>query len=412
MNKDIKKLLIVLALFSLSGGVFYNFWELWLADNNMSINTISTILSLCSLIAVSVIFLSSNLINTKRLKKFLNILMLTKAVILLSLFLLYKSNLNIIIKFLIMIDYGIDTEIYACFYPLIALINKDDKIYAARGLTYDICYYIGVLIVSLLLGRVIGNYVIGYNTYVITASILMFIGIIILNTIKMDKYIKKVKEKDNNKILLKLLKNIKKDKISMCYLSFTFFVNIAYYVIMGLILTIMVKEFSLEPFWASNIKLSIGIGAVLIAALILGKFTFKNNYINISIKFLGRAILYIIVWLFPCIWTFGIALFYTMILSSSYTHVADAPYINRFDNADQLAFANLKEMVGYLSRSIGTFLCGTCLVLGFRYNFIVAAIAEFITVLFAYQALYLYNKEKRGKHGRKRLGRSIKGSVG
>ena len=404
MNKDIKKIFIVLALFSLSGGIFYNFWELWLADNDMSINTISTILSLCSLIAVSVIFLSSNLINPHRLKKFLNILMLMKAIILLSLFLLYKSNLNVIIKFLVMIDYGIDTEIYACFYPLIALINKDDKIYAARGLTYDICYYAGVLIVSLLLGRTIGNYVIGYNTYVIISSILLFIAIIILNTIEIDKYIKDKRNKDNNRILFKLLKSIKNDKISVLYLLYAFFVNIAYYVIMGLILTILVKEFSLEPFWASNIKLSIGIGSVLIAALILAKFTFKNNYINLSIKFLGRTIFYVIVWLFPNIYTIGLALFYTMILSSAYTHVADAPYINRFDNENQLAFANLKEMVGHLSRSIGTFLCGICLALGFRYNFIVASVAEFITLLFAYQALHLYNKEKRGKHDRKRLG--------
>jgi hypothetical protein len=166
-------------------------------------------------------------------------------------------------------------------------------------------------------------------------------------------------------------------------------------------LLVLTNVFSLEPFWASNIKLSVGIFAVLIAALILAKFTFKNNYINLSIKFLGRTIMYVMAWIFPNVWTFGIALFYTMVLSSSYTHIADAPYINRFDNDDQLAFANLKEMVTYLSRSIGTYLCGLCLVMGFKYNFILAAVFSFLTTLFAYQALYLYNKEKRGKHGRK-----------
>ena len=401
MNKDIKKLLIVLSLFSLSGGVFYNFWELWLADNNMSISTISTISSLSALITVSVIFLSSNLINPQKLRKFLTLLMVLKTVVLTLLFFLNQSNLNVLIKLLIMIDYSIDTEIFVCFYPLISFINKDDKLYAARGLTYDISFYVGVLIVSLLLGRTIGNYNIGYNTYVLCAAILMFISIMILFTIDTDKYLKKVKGKDKTEILLKLLKKIKKDKISIFYLLFNLFVNIGYYILMGLILLVLTNVFYLEPFWASNIKLSVGIFAVLIAALILAKFTFKNNYINLSIKFLGRTIMYVMAWIFPSLWTFGIALLYTMILSSSYTHIADAPYINRFDNDDQLAFANLKEMVTYLSRSIGTYLCGICLVMGFKYNFILAAVFSFLPTLFAYQALYLYNKEKRGKHGRK-----------
>ncbi len=401
MNKDIKKLLIVLALYALSGGFFYNFWELWLADNNMSISTIGTISSLGALITVSVIFLSSNLINPKKLKKFLNLLMIIKTIVLTLLFLLYQSNLNVIIKFLIIVDYSVDTEIFVCFYPLISLIQKDDKLYAARGLTYDISYYIGVLIVSLLLGRTIGNYTIDYNSYVISATILMFIAIIILLTINTDKYLKKVKSKGENEILLRLLRKIKKDKISIFYLLFNLFVNIGYFILMGLVLLVLTNVFSLEPFWASNIKLSVGIFAVLIAALILAKFTFKNNYINLSIKFLGRTIMYVMAWIFPNVWTFGIALFYTMVLSSSYTHIADAPYINRFDNDDQLAFANLKEMVTYLSRSIGTYLCGVCLVMGFKYNFILAAVFSFLTTLFAYQALYLYNKEKRGKHGRK-----------
>jgi MFS family permease len=327
--------------------------------------------------------------------------MIIKTIVLTLLFLLYQSNLNVIIKFLIIVDYSVDTEIFVCFYPLISLIQKDDKLYAARGLTYDISYYIGVLIVSLLLGRTIGNYTIDYNTYVISATILMFIAIMILLTINTDKYLKKVKSKGENEILLRLLRKIKKDKISIFYLLFNLFVNIGYFILMGLVLLVLTNVFSLEPFWASNIKLSVGIFAVLIAALILAKFTFKNNYINLSIKFLGRTIMYVMAWIFPNVWTFGIALFYTMVLSSSYTHIADAPYINRFDNDDQLAFANLKEMVTYLSRSIGTYLCGVCLVMGFKYNFILAAVFSFLTTLFAYQALYLYNKEKRGKHGRK-----------
>ena len=75
MQKEVKKLFLVLAFFALSGGLFYNFQELWMADNWLSIKTISTVLSLCSLITVSTIFLCSNLIKQKQIKKFCSILL-------------------------------------------------------------------------------------------------------------------------------------------------------------------------------------------------------------------------------------------------------------------------------------------------------------------------------------------------
>ena len=405
MNKDIKKILLVLALFSLSGGFFYNFWELWLADNNMSLSTISTILSLCSLMSVSVIFLSSNIISPKRIKSFLLILIIIKSIAILALFFLYKSNLNVLIKFLILLDYAIDTEIFACFYPLIAIINKDDKLYAVRGLIYDICYCLGVLIVSILLGVTINNIVFDYNTNVLIASLLLFISIIILKKIRIDEYCKNASKKDSTGLLLKLLKEIKNDKISKSYLTFVFCTNIGFYSVMGLVLTIMVNQLSLAPQAASNLKLSVSICSVGIAALIIAKFTFKNNYANISMKFLTRSFFYLVAFFFPNKWTLGFALLFTIISSSSYTHVTDAPYINRFSSDKQLAFANLKEIVGYLSRSIGTLLCGIFLTFGLRYNYLIAAIMTLISVLFAYQARFYYDTEtKRGKNGRKRLG--------
>lgn len=59
LNKELKKLLIVLGLYSLADGIFYIFQELWMIENHLSISTISTVFSLCSILSVSVIFLSS-----------------------------------------------------------------------------------------------------------------------------------------------------------------------------------------------------------------------------------------------------------------------------------------------------------------------------------------------------------------
>ena len=393
MNKDIKKILIVLALYGLAGGIFYNFQELWLQENNMGISTISTILSLCSLITVSVIFLSSNIINQNKLKKFMLILIFLKTIILMTLFLLYKSNLNIIIKFLTMFEYAIDTEIIVCMYPLLAIITKDDKLYAIRGLVNDICYYTGALLVGFPIGKTFSNITISYNTYALLASILMLIAFIILTTVNISKYLKD-KHNSNNNLLINLINKIKQDKISIYYSLFIFFCNISYYSIMGILLTILTSELNFAPSVASNIKLITGILAVLLGYLILSKLTFKNNYINISIKFIGRLITYIIPLIYLSDITIIIALSYTLLTSSSYSHITDAPYINRFNNNEQLAFANYKEMVSFLSRSIGTFICGYALIKGIKYNLLIALIFEIPTIIFAFIALYNLNKER------------------
>lgn len=394
MNKDVKKILLVLVLYAFSGGIFYNFIELWMAENNLSINTISTVLSLCAVITCSVIFLSSNLLKPNKLKSFIITLLIIKIVIITALFFLYKSNLNIIIKFLIMVDYAADTEIFASIYPLISLIVKEDNLYAIRGLAYDLFYYVGVILVALLLGKQIFNVTITYNSYLLVADIFLLIGLIVLVFVDMKKYYKSEDNHKSNDLLFQLLGEIKHDKISIYYLTFIFFGNAAYYTITGMLLTIMVKELGIDPALASNIRVVLGISSALLGIIILSKLTLKNNYINIGIKYIGRAITYFIAFTFTNKITLAIAIVYTILTSSTYTHVTDAPYINRFDDDKQLSFANLKEMLSYLSRGIGTFLCGLALINGIRMNFIISFVLVIFSTIFSYLTLYNYNKEK------------------
>ena len=396
MNKDIKKLLLVNIFLAFADGIFYNFLELWLSSNGMSINTISIVLSLAALITVSIIFLSSNIIEEHKLKRFVIILMIVKAVILTILFILYQTNFNILIKFLVMFDYGIDVEICACMYPLIAKINKDDKIYAKRRLLYETVYYIAALISGLLLGKIVLNLNITYNTYAIVASISIIISALILSTVDINKYLTKNKVITNNDILFKLIKKIKNDKISIYYILFIVFNDIAYYSLVGILMTILTKELNLSPLVASNAKLLFCLLAVGLATLILYKLTLKNDYVNISFKYVGRVIFYFIPVIYLNKYTIIIGLIFTILTSSVYIHILDAPYINRFNNNEQLAFSNFTEMVGYFSRSIGTFICGYCLIRGLQYNFLIACIFTIIGATFAYMALYNLNKERSG----------------
>ena len=392
MNKDVKKILIMLVFYSLSAGMLYNFQELWMTTNNLTVKTISVVYSLCALLTVSTIFICSNILKQNKLKGFLSILIYIKVLLILSLSILNSSGLNILIKLLIMIDYIIDVEILISIYPLITIITKDDKVFAKKGIIYTLFYYTGAIITAILLGKVVAGIELTYNFYLLLSALSLLVSFIILRSVDINKYLVNNKKEIDEDIMHKLVSKLKKDKISLNYLLYVFNGNISYYAINSLVLTLLINNLSITPSNASFLLLGLGILASFIALLILSKLTLKNNYINIGIKFLGRLFTYLLVIIFNSKITILISIIYTRILSESYSHITDAPYVNRFDSDLQLTFCNLKEMVGYLSRSIGTLICGIAITVNIRFAYLIALIFIIVQIIFAYRALYLRNK--------------------
>lgn len=392
MKKDIIKLFAVIALYALSGGMFYSFEELWMIDNMLSIRTVGIVFSLCSVVSVSLIFLCSNLIRQKYLKKFVLFLLMLKSLLLISLFMLNGSGYSVLIKFIVIIEYAIDSEIFTCFYPLLSMIKKDDKIYARRGLINSGFDYFSVLLGGFLVGKEILEIVFNYNTIVFLSFVCIVISFLILLTIPFGKYLSDEDKKEYN-LLTKLVQNLNKDKISLNYLLFVLVGNISYYGILGLKTTLFTNDlgFSLQSF--SVFSVVVGIIAVFIGTLILEKFTFKNNYINAFIKYGFRAVLFIIAIILSNNSVYFITLLYILLITESYTHVLDAPFINRFDDKLQLAFSNLREMFSYFGIAIGTFFCGILLTYDIKFNFVFALIFCILQVLFLFIAINLKKKE-------------------
>lgn len=394
MNKDVKKIFVVLALYALSGGIFYNFQELWMAENSLSTQTIGTVYSLCALLSVSTIFLCSNLISKEKLKKFSCILLLLKFVILLALFLLHKTGLNVVIKFLIMLDYVIDVEIWASIYPMITIITKSDKVYAMKDLIYSFAYYGGIIFTSFLLGKTILKLNIDFNFYNLIGSLLMIIAFLVLKSTRLDNYYKDKKEKNNPNSLNQVFKIIKKDNVTQNYLMYHLTSSISYACINGMMITLLTSNLGFSASTASNFKMVLGIIAVFIGTLILEKLTLKNDYINYSIKFIGRLIFYILAFICNNKIVFLIAIIFMRLLAESYSHVSEAPYVNRFSSNNQLAFCNLREMIGYFSKAIGNLICGIAITMGTRYNFLFAIVFSIPSIIFLFNALRLRLKEK------------------
>lgn len=389
MSKDIKRILIVLGLYSLAGGLLYSFQELWMQNNNLSITTIGNVYSISAILSVSVIFLCSSIINQKRLKKFELSIILIKTLSLFILFFLNNTNLFFLIKFIIMIDYVMDVEIYACIYPMLSTITKNNKLYAKRGLIYSLFYYLGTLLAGVLLGKVLVNFEIDYNIYVIMAALLMFLSFVVLIGIDLNKYIKEEPPKNVDTILLlRLVKKIKNDKTTIFYLLYIILGQISYYSIMGLLVIILSNYFNFSDIVISLSQIIAGFTAVLVGVIVLEKLTFKNDYLNIGIKFGGRFLFYILAIILNNKIMYLVAFIYILFFSESYTHISDAPYINKFDSEYQLAFCNLRDMFSYIGRSIGTLLCGVLFIINIRLNFFVASIFILAQISFMYLAIH------------------------
>lgn len=393
MNKELKRLFVILGLYSLASGIFYIFQELWMAENGLSVQTISTVFSLCSLLSVSVIFLCSQFITKDKLKKFSCSLFLLKVIVMLLLFILNQTGLNGLIKFLIMLDYVIDVELWISLYPLITLIKKEDKIYAIRDLIYDAFYYIGIFLTGLFLGKSIGNFEIGYNFYILLASILTFITFIILYKTNLEPYAKKDRKKEIHKSWKSL--NIKKDKISQMYLGYVFFGEISFSCMTELQVLLLADYFEFSASTISNYSILLGIGSVIVGSLVIAKFTLKNNYINLSLKFGIRLFFYLLAFFLNQKILILLAFIFVELSSDAYIDITDAPYVNRYSDEDQLAFNNLKEMIEYVATSIGVFLCGWALLYGIRYIFLVSSVFILFQILLAFYALYLRKQESR-----------------
>ena len=132
--KNENQILIMLALFSISVGLWGNFRQLWLQDNNFSVTNISNILSIGTLISVIIIGLIGKYIKLDKLKNTLVIVLLIKFVNMFWLYFLNQTTSVELIKLSIIIDIVTEYIIITSIYPLITTIIKTGTIYSKRRL--------------------------------------------------------------------------------------------------------------------------------------------------------------------------------------------------------------------------------------------------------------------------------------
>ena len=388
LNKNENKILLMLAFFSISIGLWNNFRQLWLEDKSFSVSNISNIISLGTLISVIAIAFIGKYVKLNKLKNTLVVVLILKFINMLFLYIFNKSNLLSVINILIIIDIVTEYITITSVYPLITILNKSGTLYSKRRLTEYLFRDIGILFGGVFIGKTISGILIDYNVCLIISNIFLLISIFVITTIKLDTKDEKNENKNS------CFKIILKSKIIYLYLIYVLIGTIAMSTALGLKMLVLTNYFGYSDNVATNYLLIIGLLADIFGIVALKYLTPKNDCLTITIKFGIRFIGYILAFISNNLIITIIAISWSIFISTSYENICDGVYINRLDNKYQLSFSNICHIVRFLGESIGVFLCGMMYEIGLRYMFGLSAIFMIFQLGIAYYLINLRKKEE------------------
>ena len=385
--KEENKMLIMLAFFSISVGLWGNFRQLWLQDNNFAVTNISNILSIGTFISCVIIALIGKYVKLDKLKNMLVIVLIVKLINMIWLYTLNHTMYLQLINLSIIIDIVTEYIIITSIYPLITTIVKTETIYSKRRLTEYLFRDIGILFGGIFIGKSIEGLVVNYNICLLIANIFLLFSFTVLLNIK-------VNNSTNNKHEDISLKNIFKDKILNLFSLYVLIGTIAMSTALGLKMLTLTNYFKFSDNVATNYLLIVGLLADIFGIIALKYLTPKNDYITITIKFGIRFFAYVIAFISNNIVISLIAITWSIFISTSYENICDAVYISRLENKYQLSFSNICHIIRFLGEAIGVYLCGLMYEIGLRYMLGLSALLMIFQISLAYYLIYLRKREK------------------
>lgn len=312
-----------------------------------------------------------------KIKKFITIALLIKVINLVILFFINNTNVSLFINLLVIVDIIIERLIIISIYPLIVTIKKSNTLYSKRKLVEYTGRDLGVLIGGFVIGKTILGVLFNYNLCLLISIIFSIISLLILVNVKIES-IETKKSKEN------IFKYIFTNKFRTTYIIYYLIGQIAYSTALGLKMLTLTNYLNFSDSMATKYFLIIGILADIIGIVALKFLTPKNDYITITIKFGIRFLGYTLAFLSNSIIVVICAMSWSLLISTAYENVTDAPYINSIELDKQLAYTNLRYMVGSLGEAIGTFLCGIMYAIGLRYMFGLSAFFMLVQLALAY----------------------------
>ncbi len=384
-NKNL--LLLVLAFFTIAVGLWGNYRQLWLADNGLSAASIAKVISISSVVAALSLIFFTQKFTINKLKKGMLVTIIIKIFIFLFLLIIDKHNQLFLIKFLSFFDIACENIIITSVYPYIMCYQKSDKLYGKKSVVENLGKTIGVLIGSIIFGRIIAGYELGYKTCILISMIFCILAFLTLLIIK-DKQNSKITE---NK--LNIFKYLKDNTILIFYLIFNILTNISYNLVVGLKMLMLTTFNNFSTQSATYLVLFLAIIDIVLGYLSIEKLKSKNDYLNISIKFLIRIFIYLLVLVSNSKLVLLLSISYTLITNVAYGSIINGFITNSVKEKQVLDFTVLNYISTLFGEAIGIFIAGLLYAKGYKYILLVAAFIVIIQLGMAYRIIYKKNKQ-------------------
>lgn len=354
-------------------------------------NGISRVLSLGTLLCAICLFITTKYTSLNRIKKFLVSVLGIKILTFLLMYIFNNTGNILLISILTIIDIVTEKLIIVSIYPFILTIKKDDILYSKRKLVEYLFCDVGILVGGILIGKTVFGLNIDYNLLLLVSFIFAIVSFIILLNIKQENT--EEKQESNLMIVFELFK----DDIFKIYLAYILVSHIAMSTGLGLKMLMLTNLLDFSAGGATNYLLIVGLSADLIGILALKHFTPKNEYMTVTIKFGIRFLLYLITFFTNNLIIAMIAITWSILISTAYENIVDAPYINRIKNEHQLMFNSIRYIVSLIADSIGLFYAGLTYQYGIGCILGMSAFFMIFQMGFAYRLVYMKKKEDKLK---------------
>lgn len=386
-----RKILVMLAFFSTSVGLWENFRQLWLQDNGFAATEVSLITSLGLFISVAGVLIVGYKLKMRHLKAFMTTILGAKLIDLIILLSLDMSGNTWAMSLCTVIDVVTSYLIVASVYPLITTIIKNNEIYSKRKLVEYWFRDIGVLVGGVFLGQNLFGTIVDYNGCLLISMIFLAFAILLMASFDVCTHEKEPPRHDS------IIKYIMKSKIQVCYMVYAFLAATSFAAALGLKMLILTNYLNFSANTATNYLLIVGLISDVVGVLALKYFTPKNDYLTLFLKFGIRLLAYALAVLADDPFISMLAITWSILISTAYEDVTDGNYINVVDNRHQFSYSTIKHVMSFMGEATGMLLCGV------MYNFGVAftlGISAIITIVQLGVACYLVQLRRQRRHVR------------
>lgn len=408
------KILIMLALFSVSVGLWENFRQLWLQENGFSAQEIGNLSGIGTVLAAVAVLLVGKKLKFQYLKVFITLILALKVVNLFGLFGLGESMMlaqqsgvqltpnRLLIDLIIMVDFVTSYLIVTSVYPLITTVIKSNKAYSRRKLVEYLFRDLGVLVGGMLMSRFFFGIAVDYNGCLLVSIGFMAAAVIMMFTFATPKVTEKVRGRQPS-----IVKYILSSKLQTCYMIYAFLAAMSFAAALGLKMLMLTNYLEFTPTVATNFLLITGLIADVIGILALKYLTPKNDYLTMTLKFGVRLIAYLIAVLTDNNFIFLLAIAWSLLISTAYEDVTDGYYINQVENKYQFKYNTFKYVISFLGEAAGMFLCSIVYDYGLGAIIGSAAVIMVFQIAIAYHLIYLRTRNAERERRRRREKREL-----